>query len=97
MPAPARTETVEGTGAVAHVLGVLFVPTRNVKSLAVMDPESPEMSTMMPLIPATKELRLANPAVPLPGRYAVFVGSIALSSMPPLATPSTPPLKRELS
>ena len=51
---PVRTEIVEGAGAVAHELGELFMPTRNVKSLALRLPCSPPVarSTMMPLMPS---------------------------------------------
>ena len=56
-PAPARTDTLIGLVAVAHVLGVLLLPTLNVKSFrmlaSVIEPwlPAPCRSTMMPLMP----------------------------------------------
>ena len=56
-PAPARTETLIGLGAVANVLGVLLLPILNVKSLKMLASEiepcvpPPCRSIMMPLMP----------------------------------------------
>ena len=52
-PAPVRTETALGAGAVDQVLGELLLPTLKTKSLAVIDvwSASPARSIMMPLIP----------------------------------------------
>ena len=47
----ARTETLVGALAVAHVPGELLLPTRKMKSAAVIVPCGPAISTMMPLIP----------------------------------------------
>ena len=50
-PAPARTETLTGAGAVAQALGVLLLPTRKMKSAAVIDGCEPAMSIITPLMP----------------------------------------------
>ena len=50
-PAPARTEMLVGALAVAQVPGELLLPTRKMKSAAVMLGCEPEISTMTPLIP----------------------------------------------
>ncbi len=51
IPAPGRTEMIDGAGASAQVLGVLLVPTLKEKSPAESGPWLSAMSTMMPLMP----------------------------------------------